>query len=40
MIEFGYHLLGFIGAVVTVMFVVGILIWWAIVIYRFIRGRE
>ena len=35
MLEFGYRLLGFIGAAVTVMFIVGILLWWDIVIYRY-----
>lgn len=39
MLEFGYRLLGFIGAMVFVMFVLGILLWWGIVIYRFVAGR-
>ena len=39
MVEFGYKLLGFIGAAVVVMFILGILLWWGIVIYRFVTRR-
>ena len=39
MFEFGYRLLGFIGAAVVAMFIVGILAWWGIVVYRFVARR-
>ena len=39
MLEFGYRLLGFIGATVVAMLILGILSWWCIVIYKFVARR-